>query len=197
MASRSNKRFRKLFVSGLVFACLFAGVPHDMQKAIAAPAAPGGMGMGGGPVCPPACPPNPANCDANLVITPTQPLRFGLVAAPAAGTVTVDTTGARSSTGGVILVVGGAVNPATFSMSTTPYNCSGRALVIVDVASPAVLTHAGSGSTMTVDTFTTTPIAGDAFDSTVPLTVGGTLNVGTLQTQGTYNGNIFITVTFQ
>jgi len=195
MAFRSNKRFLKLFVSGLVFACLFAGALHGLQNVIAAPATPGGMG--GGPVCPPACPPNPTNCDANLVITPTQPLRFGLVAAPAAGTVTVDTTGARSSTGGVILVVGGAANPATFSMSTTPYNCTGRALAIVDVASPAVLTHAGSGSTMTVDTFTTNPIAGDAFDSTIPLTVGGTLNVGTLQTQGTYNGNIFITVTFQ
>jgi hypothetical protein len=195
MVSRSNKHFLKLFVSCLVITCLVAGTTYDMQKAIAAPATPGGMG--GGPVCPPACPPNPTNCDANLVITPTQPLRFGLVAAPAAGTVTVDTTGARTSTGGVILVVGGSVNPATFSMSTTPYNCSGRALVIVDVATPAVLTHAGSGSTMTVDTFTTTPIAGDAFDSTIPLTVGGTLNVGTLQTQGTYNGNIFITVTFQ
>lgn len=160
-------------------------------------AAPGGMGGGMGPVCPPACPPNSANCDANLVITPTQPLRFGLVAAPVAGTVTVDSAGTRSSTGGVILIVGGSVNPATFSMTTTPYNCTGRPLVIVTVASPAVLTHAGSGSTMTVDNFTTNPIAGDAFDSTIPLSVGGTLNVGTLQTQGSYTGNILITVTFQ
>ena len=160
-------------------------------------AAPGGQGMGMGPVCPPACPPNPANCDANLVLTPTQPLRFGLVAAPAAGTVTVDTTGARSSTGGVILIVGGTVNPATFSMTTTPYNCTGQPLVIVTVASPAVLTHAGSGATMNVDNFTTNPIAGDAFDPTIPLTVGGTLNVGNLQTQGTYSGNILITITFQ
>lgn len=160
-------------------------------------AAPGGQGMGMGPVCPPACPPNPANCDANLVITPTQALRFGLVAAPAAGTVTVDTTGARSSAGGVILIVGGTVSPAAFSMTTTPYNCTGRPLVIVTVASPAVLTHAGSGTTMNVDNFTTNPIAGDAFDPTIPLSVGGTLNVGALQTQGTYNGNILVTVTFQ
>ncbi|WP_455366268.1 hypothetical protein, partial [Kaarinaea lacus] len=74
----------------VAFGCLLAGPPHLVPISSAAPAGPGGMGMGGGPVCPPACPPNPANCDANLVISAMQSLSFGTMAAPAAGTVTVD-----------------------------------------------------------------------------------------------------------
>jgi len=196
MIFRIIKRLIKSLFITYLYGLLLV-IPPQLIVIPVSVAAPGGMGGGMGPVCPPSCPPNPANCDANLVLTPTQALRFGLVAAPAAGTVTVDTTGVRSSTGGVILIVGGTVTPAAFSITTTPYDCTGRPLVIVTVASPAVLTHAGSGATMNVDNFTTNPIAGDAFDPTIPLTVGGTLNVGNLQTQGTYNGNILVTVTFQ
>ncbi|MGD8569251.1 MAG: DUF4402 domain-containing protein [Gammaproteobacteria bacterium] len=162
----------------------------------AAPA-PGSMGGGMGPTCPPACPANPANCDANLVITPTQPLQFGAMAAPAAGTVTVDTTGVRTSTGGVVLITGSTASAANFSMTTTPYNCTGRALAVVTVASPATLTHSTLGTTMTVNNFVTNPAAGGAFDPTVPLAVGATLNVGAGQAPGTYTGTFMVTVTFQ
>ena len=54
-----------------------------------------------------------------------------------------------------------------------------------------------SGATMSINNFVTSLIAGDASDPAVPLAVGGTLNVGTLQASGTYTGNIFVTVTFQ
>ena len=174
---------------------LLVSIPLQLVVIHESIAAPAGMGGGMGSVCPPACPPNPANCDANLVITPTQSLQFGTMAAPVAGTVTVDTLGIRTSTGGVVLITGGAVTPASFSMSTTPYNCSGRSLVIVTVASPATLN--GPGAPMSVDSFVTTPVAGDAFDPLTPLTVGGTLHVGTLQTPGTYTGMINVTITFQ
>lgn len=167
-----------------------------VPTAQAAPA-PGSMGGGGGPTCPPACPATPANCDANLVITPTQSLQFGSMAAPAAGTVTVDTTGVRTSTGGVVLITGSTVSAANFSMSTTPYNCTGRALVVVTVTSPATLTHATLGTTMIVNNFVTNPAAGGAFDPTVPLAVGATLNVGAAQAPGTYTGTFIVTVTFQ
>ena len=165
----------------------------DPPETHAAPA----PGMGGGPTCPPACPPNPTNCDANLVLTSTQALQFGSLAAPAAGTVTIDTAGIRTATGGVVLIPGGAVTAANFSMTTAPYNCTGRALVVVTVASPATLTHTTLGATMTVINFVTNPAAGGAFDPAVPLAVGATLNVGALQTPGTYNGNFLVTVTFQ
>lgn len=159
-------------------------------------AGPGGQGMGGGPVCPPACPPNPANCDANLVITEIQALQFGSISAPIAGTVVVDTAGARTSTGGVVLVGTGGT-AGTFSMSTAPYACTGRALVVVTAGPTATLNHASLPATMTANTFTTSLAPGDAFDPTIPLTVGATLNVGTAQSPGAYSGTYLITVTFQ
>ena len=158
-------------------------------------AAPAGMG-GGGPVCPPACPPNAANCDVSLVITATQDLQFGSMTAPVAGTIIVDTAGTRIATGGVVLIgAGGAA--ASFSMSTGAYACSGRNLVVVSAGPTATLTHASLPATMTVNTFTTNPVPGGVFDSAVPLTVGATLNVGTLQTPGSYSGSFLVTVTFQ
>jgi hypothetical protein len=194
MISRSSKLILKRFILSIGYALLLAGPPQLIPQSIAAPAGPGAMG--GGPVCPPACPPNPANCDANLVISSMQSLSFGTMAAPAAGTVTVDINSIRSATGGVVLIPGGTVSAATFNMTTTPYNCAGRAVVVVNVASPATLAN-GSGATMSINNFVTSLVAGDAFDPTVPLAVGGTLNVGTLQASGTYTGNIFVTVTFQ
>jgi hypothetical protein len=149
---------------------------------------------GVGPVCPPACPPNAVNCDANLVITATQDLQFGSMAAPLAGTVIVNTAGARIATGGVVLIgAGGAA--ASFSMSTGAYTCTNKPLVIVTAGPSATLTHATLPATMTVDTFTTSLVPGDNFTS--PLTVGATLNVGTLQASGSYSGTFQVTVTFQ
>jgi len=172
-------------VSGGFFPVVFAG-----------PGGGGGGGGGGGPVCPPACPPNAANCEANLVITETQSLQFGSISAPTAGTVIIDTAGVRTFTGGIVLVgAGGAA--ASFSMNTGSYNCTGRALVVVTAGPTATLTHATLPASMTVDTFTTSLVAGDAFDPTIPLTVGATLNVGTSQTPGTYTGTYPVTVSFQ
>lgn len=183
MAYQSSKILLKAFVLSTAFACLMAGPPRFIPQSTAAPA------------CPPACPPNPANCDSNLVISSTQSLSFGAMAALAAGTVTVDINSIRSASGGIVLI-GGTVSAATFSMTTSPYSCTGRSLVVINVAAPAILTN-GSGATMSVDNFVTSLVGGDAFDPAVPLVVGGTLNVGAMQAPGVYSGNIFITVTFQ
>ncbi len=173
----------------IIFGSMSAGYSPNV---IAAPA---GMG-GGGPVCPPACPPNAANCDANLVITATQDLQFGSMTAPLAGTVIVDTAGVATPTGGVLLIGGGAT-AASFSMSTGLYACTGRNLVTVTAGPSATLTHASLPATMTVDNFTTNPAPGGVFDSAVPLMVGATLNVGSLQEPGSYTGTFLVTVTFQ
>ena len=175
----------------LIFLVFGSAVTVYTPEAVAAPG-----GGGGGPVCPPVCPPNPANCDANLVITAVQNLQFGSLAAPLAGTVIVDTAGVRVATGGVV-VIGAGATAASFSMSTAPYTCTGRNLVIVTAGPTATLTHASLPATMTVDTFITNPVPGGVFDSAVPLLVGATLNVGTLQTSGSYSGTFLVTVTFQ
>ena len=196
MAKSTVKRTAKgITTTILLSAFLFLGSiatvysPHVL-------AAPAGMGGGGGPVCPPACPPNAANCDANLVITAIQDLQFGSMTAPSAGTVIVDTTGVATSTGGVLLIGGGAT-AASFSMSTGLYACTGRNLVTVTAGPTATLTHTSLPATMTVDTFTTNPAPGGVFDSAVPLTVGATLSVGSLQEPGSYTGTFLVTVTFQ
>ncbi len=190
----------KIMAKGITLSFLFCGflflglsTTVYPPNVVAAPA-PGGMGIG--PVCPPACPPNPANCDANLVITATQDLQFGSMTAPVAGTVIVDTAGISTPTGGVLLTGAGAA-AASFSMSTGPFKCTGRALVTVTAGPTATMTHASLPATMTVDTFTTNPAPGGAFDPAVPLTVGATLNVGTLQAPGSYSGTFLVTVTFQ
>ena len=168
-----------------LFLTLTYGLLLVIPDAIAAPAGMG-MGMGRG---------TPAECDAALVISAVQNLQFGTISAPSAGTVTVDTTGVRTATGGIILLSSGTVSPASFSMSTAPVNCNGRRLIVVTVASPAILTDGTNN--ITLDTFTTSPIANDRFDPAVPLLVGGTIHVNTLQPPGTYTGNILVTVTFQ
>ena len=176
----------------LLFGLLFIGLITSTY-APEVTAAPGGMG--GGPVCPPACPPYPANCDANLVITATQDLQFGSMTAPLAGTVIVDTAGVGIATGGVVLI-GGGTAAASFTMSTGAYTCTNRALVTVTAGPNATLTHTTlPANTMAVDTFTTSLVPGDLFAS--PLTVGATLHVGTLQTSGSYSGTFLVTVTFQ
>ena len=165
-------------------------------------AAPGGqgMGMGGGPVCPPACPPSAVNCDANLVISETLALSFGSFSVPVGGgggTVVVDPNGLRTTPtpAGIVLITGGGESAATFSMTTTPYNCTGRALVMVTAFSASGLT--GPGPAMALDTFVLIPAAGDAFDSAVPLQVGATLHVADGQTAGNYSGTYTVTITFQ
>jgi len=193
--STVNRLAKGIATSAFLSAFLFLGSIATVYSPHAS-AAPAAMGMGTGPVCPPACPPNAANCDANLAIVATQNLQFGSIAAPLAGTVIVDTTGIRIATGGVVLIGGGAT-AANYSMSTGPYNCTGRVLNTITVGPTSTLTHASLPATMIVNAFTTNPAQGGAFDAAVPLQVGATLNVGTLQASGSYSGTILLTVTFQ
>jgi len=198
-------KFRSLIPAlAAIVVVLFSNVQTDSGRiAYAAPSPIGGaMGGGGGaggggPTCPPACPANPANCDANLIITPTQTLQFGSMAGTTGGTVTVDTAGARSSIG-VILLTGGTIAAASFNMSTAPYNCNGRALPVITVGPTATLNNTTTpGMTMTVDTFVTNPAVGGAFSDTTPLTVGATLHVNANQDPGSYQGTYDLMVTFQ
>jgi len=192
-------KFRSLIIATLsiMLVVLSASQSEFGSTLHAAPAPGGGPPPGVGPTCPPACPANPANCDASLVITPTQTLQFGAMAGTLGGTVTVDPAGARTSIG-VILITGGTVAAASFNMTTTPYNCNGRALATVTVGPTATLNNISTpGMTMTVDTFVTNPATGGAFSDTTPLTVGATLHVNANQDPGSYEGTYDVTVTFQ
>ena len=90
--------------------------------------------------------------------------------------------GVRSATGGVTLpATAGTVTAASFTVT-------GTAGYTYAITLPAVaLTITSGGPSMTVDTWTSTPIAtGTLVAGTSTLTVGATLHVGALQAAGVY-----------
>ena len=130
-----------------------------------------------------------------LSITNTTPLDFGTIVTGTAGTVTISTAGARSSTGPVLhasnlgqaatFEVDGSAN-LTYSIAITP-----ASLTITHTTLPA--------NTMTVDNFQSSPAvaAGGQLDGTgqETIAVGGDLDVGTNQEPGTYENAADLTVT--
>jgi hypothetical protein len=129
-----------------------------------------------------------------ITITKDVDMNFGNLYSAAAGTVVLDPAGGRSVTGGVTLAPGGTVTAASFTVG-------GTADVTYAITLPAGATTISSGAnTMTVDTWTSTPLATGTLDATgnETLTVGATLNVGLNQPAGIYvSGTLFdVTVNY-
>lgn len=138
-------------------------------------------------------------------ITTTQDLAFGTFIPASGGTVVVSTTGARSATGGVVLLTNtqfSAPAAATFSVvNNTPRL---RSFTVV-LPTSATLTRAGGGGTMTVNAFTSVPVTGQQNNGrgygtlsggAGTISVGATLNVSSGQAVGNYTGTFDVTVTF-
>ncbi|MEI6643665.1 MAG: DUF4402 domain-containing protein [Novosphingobium sp.] len=129
-----------------------------------------------------------------ITIAATAPLRFGLMAQPtAAGTVTVSTTGAVSTSGGMVgntaIAQGGAGPQAgTFRVSGDP----GRQFF---VTLPLAATVTRTGASMTITLFTVGALTGSPV-GTLDIAVGGTLAVGGAQPVGTYTGTYQITASY-
>ena len=139
-----------------------------------------------------------ASANANIVpgisITNTAALNFGDFLVPgAAGTAVVDPAGVRT-TG--LVTAGGTVGAAAFTVS-------GAGLKTFDVAFGTASINILSGAnSMTVDNFTAScdpcTFGGSAATlTTLPLTVGGTLNVAASQPIGAYTGTFTVIVTYQ
>jgi hypothetical protein len=139
-----------------------------------------------------------ANANANIVpgisITNTAALNFGDFLVPgAAGTATVDPAGVRTT---ALTTAGGTVTAAAFTVS-------GAGLKTFDVAFGAPsITITSAANSMTVDQFTPScdpcTFGGTAATlTTLPLTVGGRLNVNASQPIGAYTGTFSVIVTYQ
>jgi hypothetical protein len=129
---------------------------------------------------------------APISITKTINLNFGNVATNGTvGTVTLTAGGVRSSTGGVTLpATNGTVTAASFTVGG-----SGVYTYAITLPSAAVTITSGL-NTMTVDTFTSTPITtGTLSAGTQTLTVGATLNLGVSQAAGLYTATDIFAVT--
>lgn len=138
-----------------------------------------------------------------MYVVPVQQtqLSFGsIIAGTVDGTITVDTTGAITSYTNVT-PAGGIVSAASFLGDDSggggpngQNGCQNRSLVNV-VVTDAILS--GPGPSMTVTGMTPSIVSGTWAYRTVPLTVGGTLNINANQTSGSYSGTYSITVYYQ
>jgi spore coat protein U-like protein len=128
------------------------------------------------------------------VLTPTANLSFGRFVAASGGTIILSPAAARSKTGGVVLLPGGTVSAASFSLTETG---TGKSLQWTTITLPSTVTLSSGGSTMTLGNFTSNPATTFAGLTQTVLTVGATLTVGANQAPGAYSGTIQVTVNYQ
>lgn len=119
-----------------------------------------------------------------IAITKTVDMNFGNVAVSPTipGTVILAPAGTRTLTGGVTLpAVTGTVTAADFTVTG-----EGTSTFSILIA-PAEITLSNGSSTMTVDSFNSTPTpTGALVGGTASVKVGGTLNVNAAQAGGLY-----------
>lgn len=129
-----------------------------------------------------------------ISISNLQPLAFGKFAAGSGGTVTVAPGGARSATGDVVLLSSGGGSAASFRISGDPELTYDLALP----ANGAVSLANGTGQTMPITNFTSSPAAPGQLDLSGfrNVLIGATLNVGPDQAQGSYAGSFDVTVDY-
>lgn len=145
-----------------------------------------------------------AECETRFNLQSNQSdINFGDMMEYGAGTVTVTPGGARSATGGVVLL-GGTVNAAVFRIRVNQNGCFGINPLCVTLPDTP-LTGPGTNMTMTnviVDipqiSFTgTLPAQIDLPDRTwVNVNIGADLNVNTGQAEGNYSGAFNVTFTY-
>lgn len=128
---------------------------------------------------------------APLAITRVKDLSFGRFVGGGgySGTVTVDTSGARSSSGSVLLLSGEAVSPAQFSITGNP---GARYVVTL----PATVLLAAGGAQISMSGVTASIPAAGVLPSQGSTTffVGATLAVGAGQVNGIYSGTFDVSV---
>ncbi len=126
----------------------------------------------------------------------TGALSFGAFTAGGGGSITVTPGGARSKTGGVILVSqSGTASAAQFTISGTP----NAAFAITLPADGTVLLSDGAAATMALKSFTSSPSLTGMLGGggTASISVGATLTVGNGQTPASYSGAFTVTVNYQ
>lgn len=141
------------------------------------------ISLSSSPIALAAPPPSKAACNAALVAVKVTDLNFGDFEASAAGTVTVDTAGARTSAGPIL--AGGMVSAAAYDVINNLPGCEKRNIT---VTVPGSVTLSGPAS-MTANNFIKNPA--NKFKLSAPgiptrVTVGATLNVAAGQAAGPY-----------
>ena len=135
--------------------------------------------------------------DANIVSTVSVVAQNGIVfgdigSSSIPGTITIAVDGSRTSTGGATINSNTSGTPASFEISGDP-----NALYMITLPTYVVITSS-AGDTMTVDNFTSAPSGNGQLDPAgrQSLNVGATMNVGSFQAFGAYQGIVATTVEY-
>jgi len=123
-------------------------------------------------------------------------LSFGAFTAGSGGSIMLSSAGARSKTGGVLLVnQGGSPAAAQFTISGTP---NAVFTISLPVDGMVLLTDGGP-NTMALNGFVSSPSGTGTLSGggTQLISVGATLTVGNLQAPGSYTGAFSVTVNYQ
>lgn len=132
-----------------------------------------------------------------LSITSASKLDFGRFVAGSGGTVVLSPTGARSRTGGVILLTSPATGPAMFNVGKGS-NGAGSKAVIISLPSNGSTRLSSGANSMAVNNFVNNPASlASVPNGGVALGVGATLVVAPNQPPGNYTGSFSLTVNFQ
>lgn len=129
-------------------------------------------------------------------ITNTVGLAFGSFAAGTGGTVTVSTAGARTKTGGVLLVTS-TVNAASFNVTRVSGGC--RQTYTITLPPNGTVTLTSGPNSMAVNNFVSNPSGSGRLQRpscTQTLRVGATLTVASGQPVGNYNGTFTVIAVF-
>ena len=131
-----------------------------------------------------------AQSPIKVTVSHSQHLNFGtFIQSGISGTVTVSAQGGRTATGSVILI-SSIVTPALFEVAAIPGT-------LITIANGPVATLTGSnGGTMTLligASYSQSPFT--ATSANTPVTIGGTLTVGSLSANpaGAYSGTFSVT----
>jgi len=132
-----------------------------------------------------------------VVLTASRSLDFGRFIARSGGTITVSPSGARSSTGAVILLNSSSAGPAVFNVGTSNGGVSNKAVAITLPANGSIRMTSATGS-MPLSAFVTSPATILMVPASgVMLSVGATMTVAAGQPRGNYTGSIPLIVNFQ
>jgi hypothetical protein len=129
-----------------------------------------------------------------LSILKIADLDFGGLVVSSAGTAVIDPVTGAVTTTGTIVPIGTAAHPATFTATG-----SRNSVVNIKLPNSAItLTRVGGGGTMTLSNWTLDGKSNRKIplNSAFNFSVGGTLNVGAAQADGTYTGTFTITVQY-
>jgi hypothetical protein len=138
-----------------------------------------------------------ASGQSAIVLANTRGLEFGRFAAGSGGAVSIAPAGgARSASGGVLLLTSSTAGQASFSVTKS----AGAASQAVSITLPAdhEVTLSGPGGQMAVNSFVAAPAAIALVpDGGMTLSVGATLVVPNRQPGGSYAGAFNITVNYE